>query len=165
MGAANHYHLTTLWLVDAPCAAVWEAIVQVEDWPGWWRGVERVVTLETGCAGSGLGTRQRFTWKGALPYRLSFISCVTRLEPLCLLKGRVEGELEGCGRWRFGGDGGRTWVRFDWRVRTTPVWMNRLAPLARPLFRWNHRVLMHAGGIGLARQLGTRLAFQATWST
>ncbi|MFB8829419.1 hypothetical protein ACE0DR_08610 [Azotobacter sp. CWF10] len=118
-----------------------------------------------GARGSGLGARQRFTWKGALPYRLSFVTCVTRFEPRRLLEGRVEGELEGIGRWRFDADAGRTWVRFDWQVHTTPPWMNLLAPLARPLFRWNHGVLMHSGGIGLARRLGTHLAFQATWSS
>jgi hypothetical protein len=31
--------------------------------------------------------------------------------------------------------------------------MNLLAPLAKPLFRWNHDALMRAGGIGLARRL------------
>lgn len=165
MGAANRYHLTTLWLLEAPLATVWEAIVQAEAWPGWWWGVEQVITLERGRDSGGLGTRQRFTWKGALPYRLSFVSCVTRLEPLRLLQGRVQGELEGVGRWRFGRHAGRTWVRFDWRVRTTSAWMNRLALLARPLFCWNHRVLMHAGGIGLARQLRTRLVFHTTWSS
>lgn len=165
MGAANHYQLTTLWLLEAPLAAVWEAIVQAEAWPGWWRGVERVVTLERAGDPSGLGTRQRFIWRGALPYRLTFVACVTRLEPLRLLEGRVEGELEGVGRWRFGRYAGQTWVRFDWRVRTTVPWMNRSAPLAWPLFSWNHRALMHAGGLGLARWLGARLAFQATWSS
>ncbi|WP_349571944.1 SRPBCC family protein [Azotobacter salinestris] len=165
MGTANCYHLTTLWQLDAPLGAVWDAIVEPEAWPGWWRGVEQVVTLERGREGSALGARQRFTWKGALPYRLSFVTCVTRFEPRRLLEGRVEGELEGIGRWRFGAEAGRTWVRFDWQVHTTPPWMNLLAPLARPLFRWNHGVLMHSGGIGLARRLGTRLAFQATWSS
>ncbi|MFC0709183.1 SRPBCC family protein [Azorhizophilus paspali] len=165
MAAANCFHLTTLWQFDAPLAAVWDAIVEPETWPGWWPGVEQVVTLERGHEEGGLGTRQRFVWKGILPYRLSFVSRVTRLEPLHLLEGRVEGQLEGVGRWRFNEDAGQTRVCFDWRVRTTPAWMNLLAPLAQPLFRWNHRLLMHAGGVGLARRLGTRLAFQTTWSS
>ena len=43
---------------------------------------------------------------------------------------------------------------FEWRVRTTRRWMNVLAPIARPVFRWNHDRLMRAGGRGLARRLG-----------
>ena len=31
------------------------------------------------------------------------------------------------------------------------------APIARPIFRWNHNVVMHQGGEGLAGLLGTRL--------
>jgi hypothetical protein len=32
-----------------------------------------------------------------------------------------------------------------------------LAPLARPIFEWNHDVVMHQGGEGLARLLGGQL--------
>jgi hypothetical protein len=39
--------------------------------------------------------------------------------------------------------------------------MNWLGPLARPAFAWNHDVVMHAGGEGLARRLGARLLVNA----
>lgn len=154
-GRCNSYALTTLWQLDAPLEAVWEAIVHAERWPDWWTGVERVVMLERGDL-IGLGARHRYTWKSRLPYRLTFDTRVTRVEPLCLLEGRVEGELEGIGRWRFARAAQLTQVRFDWRVHTTRWWMNLLAPLARPVFRWNHDALMRAGGIGLARYLEAR---------
>jgi hypothetical protein len=35
--------------------------------------------------------------------------------------------------------------------------MNVLAPVARPLFAWNHDHVMRSGGEGLARLLGARL--------
>ena len=35
--------------------------------------------------------------------------------------------------------------------------MNRLAPVARPLFAWNHDVVMRRGAEGLARLLGAQL--------
>jgi hypothetical protein len=79
---------------------------------------------------------------------------------LRLLEGRVDGELEGVGCCHFGSHQGLTTVRYDWQVRTTRPWMNLLAPLARPLFRWNHDAIMHAGGIGLARHLNVRLGSQ-----
>ncbi|MBC3227501.1 SRPBCC family protein [Serratia fonticola] len=45
--------------------------------------------------------------------------------------------------------------RYTWHVRTTTLWMNCLAPLAAPLFRWNHDAVMRAGAKGLAQRLGT----------
>jgi hypothetical protein len=35
--------------------------------------------------------------------------------------------------------------------------MNLLAPVARPVFRWNHNVVMHQGGEGLAALLRANL--------
>lgn len=35
--------------------------------------------------------------------------------------------------------------------------MNRLGPLPRPAFRWNHDLVMRQGGAGLARRLGASL--------
>ena len=45
-------------------------------------------------------------------------------------------------------------MRYAWHVRTTGWVMNLLAPVARPVFDWNHAQLMRAGGQGLARRLG-----------
>lgn len=149
---SDQYNLTTMWRFDAPLEDVWGAVCQGDTWPRWWKGAERVVTLELGDI-SGLGARRCYTWKSVLPFRLSFVSRVTRMEPFQLIEGCVEGDLEGVGRCRFGREHGLTVVRYEWQVRTTRWWMNLLSPLARPLFRWNHDMLMRAGGIGLARHL------------
>ncbi|MEW5961845.1 MAG: polyketide cyclase, partial [Chloroflexota bacterium] len=92
-----------------------------------------------------------------LPYRLTFDMQTTRIEPLLALEGIASGELEGTGRWRFSTDGPLTIVHYDWQVHTTKRWMNWLAPLAGPIFRWNHDVVMRQGGHGLARLLDARL--------
>ena len=52
---------------------------------------------------------------------------------------------------------GTTRVRYDWTVFTTKRWMNALAPLLEPAFRWNHHQVMAEGGRGLAKYLGVRL--------
>ena len=65
--------------------------------------------------------------------------------------------VAGIGSWRLYEDDGATAVLFEWRVHTTRWWMNALAPVARPVFRWNHDRLMRAGGRGLARRLGVEL--------
>jgi uncharacterized protein YndB with AHSA1/START domain len=150
------YTFVTEWRLEAPIEMVWEAILHSEDWPHWWPGVESVMELEPGDA-QGIGNRRRYTWKSRLPYRLTFEMRTTRVEPPVALEGRALGELEGNGRWQLSTDGPVTVVRYNWQVQTTKRWMNWLAPLARPLFRWNHDVVMQQGGKGLARRLDVRL--------
>ena len=48
-------------------------------------------------------------------------------------------------------------VRYEWRVRTKRGWMNLLAPIARPFFKWNHDYVMQRGGEALADLLDARL--------
>lgn len=158
-----HYHLVTRWQLEAPLESVWDAIYNAEAWPAWWPGVRCVETLDRGNA-DGLGARQRYVWQSALPYRLAFVTRVTRVERLRLLEGRVDGDLEGVGCWHFSQEDGLTTVCFDWRVRTTERWMNLLSPMAEPLFRWNHDAIMRQGGMGLAKHLHTRLRTSATRS-
>ncbi len=79
-----------------------------------------------------------------------------RIERPLVLEGQARGELEGVGRWRFY-EGETTAVTYEWRVRTTRAWMNALAPIAGPIFRWNHDWVMRQGGRGLARRLGAQL--------
>lgn len=154
---SNRYHLCTEWQFDAPLDLVWDAIFHAETWPDWWKGAQSVVTLECGDA-IVLGAQRRYTWKSVLPFHLCFVSHVTRIEPLRLIEGRVDGELTGTGCCLFRQERARTIVSYDWQVRTTRLWMNLLAPLAKPVFRWNHDALMHTGGVGLARYLQARVA-------
>ena len=147
------YNFITLWRFRAPLADVWDLIYRSERWPEWWRGVERVEKIEPGDS-EGVGGVQRYTWKSKLPYRLAFSMRLTRVEPMSLIEGEAIGELTGKGRWQLTQDGDATSVRYDWNVSTTKAWMNLLAPVARPLFKWNHDVVMNWGAEGLAKKLG-----------
>ena len=156
------YRFLTTWCLEAPREPVWEAIWESERWPEWWRGVVAVQVLAQG-EESGLGQVSRYRWRSKLPYNLDFQMTTTRIEKPWLLEGRAEGELAGVGRWRLFeeepgvGDGPVTAVIYEWRVSTTRRWMNLLAPLARPVFEWNHDWVMRNGGEGMARKLGCRL--------
>lgn len=147
------YRFLTRWRLDAARAAVWKALTEPDDWPLWWRGVEKVELLSAGDA-SGVGAVRRFTWKSRLPYRLSFDMRSTVVEEPAVLEGEAFGELSGTGRWELVDDAAGTGVTYHWHVRTTKAWMNALAPLLRPAFAWNHDVVMRWGGEGLARKLG-----------
>ncbi|MDX6614408.1 MAG: hypothetical protein QOD75_3594 [Blastocatellia bacterium] len=150
------YEFLTIWRVPAPLEQVWDLIYNSEQWPEWWKGVERVEKLSDGDAHH-IGAIYRYTWKSKLPYRLVFEMKTTRIEPLAIIEGEAIGELQGQGRWQFSSDGAMTTVRYEWKVKTTKRWMNYLAPIARPLFQWNHNVVMSWGRAGLARQLGVSL--------
>ena len=150
------YRFLTTWVLEAPIEPVWDAIRDVAQWPEWWPGVEETTEIEPGDP-DGVGSLTRYVWKSRLPYRLAFDSRATRIERPHLMEGTAEGELSGLGRWRLFEGAGATAVTYEWDVATTARWMNRVAPLARPLFAWNHDVLMGLGGEGLARRLGVRL--------
>jgi hypothetical protein len=90
-------------------------------------------------------------------YRLEFDMRITAVDRPHRLEGEAVGELAGLGTWRLYEEEGETAVVFEWRVRTTRRWMNAIAPLARPVFRWNHDWVMRQGGRGLARRLGAEL--------
>jgi hypothetical protein len=155
------YEFVTIWRISAPIETVWNEIFHSELWPSWWKGVENVVELEKGDE-QGVGNVRRYTWKSKLPYRLTFNVKTTRVEPYSLLEGDAMGELEGKGIWHLSTEGSETIVRYDWQVDTTQPWMNLLKPIARPLFEWNHDVIMSWGAQGLARRLGVNVVEQKT---
>ena len=150
------YAFLTAWRLAAPRERVFEVIHASEQWPEWWRGVERVVKLEDG-DGEGRGSLGLYTWRSRIPYRVQFEMRITRVDRPERMDGEAVGELTGTGCWRLFEDDGTTVVLFEWRVRTTRAWMNALAPVARPVFRWNHDWIMRQGGRGLARRLGAEL--------
>jgi hypothetical protein len=150
------YRFVTTWRFDAPVDRVFAVLADIGRWPEWWHGVRRAELIEPGDA-DGVGALWRYAWRGGLPYDVRFDSRVTRVEAPHLLEGRAAGELVGTGLCRLFGDAGTTTVVYDWDVRTTRPWMNRLAPLARPLLAWNHDRVMRHGSEGLARRLGANL--------
>ncbi len=81
---------------------------------------------------------------------------VTELDQPHRMAGVATGELEGTGIWTLNQEGPLARAHYEWRVRVTKPWMQLAAPLARPIFAWNHGQVMQAGGAGLARRLGVR---------
>ena len=150
------YRFLTTWVIGAPRERVFEAIHDAERWPSWWKGVESVVELEPG-DDEGVGSLGRYVWKSRLPYRLEFEVRTTAVDRPRTMEGVATGELAGSGRWRLSERDGATEVVYEWDVATTSRSMNALGPLARPLFTWNHDVVMRQGAEGLSRLLGAPL--------
>lgn len=147
------YRLITQWRFDAPLDVVWNAILDVDGWADWWPGVTSVPLVSDT---TGPGSARRYTCRSVLPLRLILVARITRVAPLRLIEGRVEGDLVGIGRCHFSHARGQTTVRFDWQVHTTNHWLNRMGALVTPVLRWNHDRLMRNGGRGLAHYLPLR---------
>jgi hypothetical protein len=149
------YSFVTIWRHRAPIGDVYDAIADSLAWPDWWRAVRKVEDVIPGDPVSHLGNVRRYTFKGALPYTLSFDMRVTTTERPRTLAGHATGELEGDGVWTLSEEpGGVTVARYDWNIRTTRWWMNLLAPIAGPIFKANHDVVMRSGAAGLCARLG-----------
>ncbi|MBK7231251.1 MAG: SRPBCC family protein [Saprospiraceae bacterium] len=154
-----YYHFITEWKFEAPVELVWEEIYHSENWPSWWRGVLSAQTIETGNE-TGIGDRKKFVWQSLLPYKLSFESVLVENIKYRKLAGNAFGELEGTGIWTFEEKNGMTYLRYDWKVKTTKKWMNVIAPIAKPFFKWNHDVIMEWGHKALAQRLMVQQALE-----
>lgn len=135
---------------------IWNAIYETERWPEWWPGVIEVEKVRDGDE-QDRGAVFRHLWRSRIPYAVRFEVETTVVEPPHRLDAIARGKLAGEGKWRLAAHEAGTIVTYEWNVRTTVPWMNLVAPLGRPVFEWNHHVVMRWGGEGLARRLGARL--------
>lgn len=149
----SDYQFISVWNINAPLPEVWQLIHDADTWPEWWPGVLSNVEIKPGDA-DGVGSIRRSVWKSRLPYTLEFDSELVRVERHRLIEVSALGHLEGHGLWQFEKSRERsTRVQYDWTVKTNKVWMNLLAPVAKPFFRWNHDVIMQWGEQGLNRRV------------
>jgi hypothetical protein len=153
---SEKYSFVTGWRIEAPIEKVWDAIYESTEWPTWWKGVKDVKVVEENDA-SGVNGVREYTWKSVLPYTLKFkLRLVERDDP-GYMRGLAFGELEGMGIWRLREQDGVTSVEYNWDVVTTKAWMNYLSFLLKPLFKYNHDVVMRWGAKGLAKKLNAPL--------
>jgi uncharacterized protein YndB with AHSA1/START domain len=150
---ATRFDLVSEWQLDAPVSRVWAEIVAPEQWPDWWRAVKRVEIIKAGDA-NGIGTVRRFTWATALPYSITFDMEVARIEPEHLIEARASGEFDGIGRWTVTPQGNGSHVKYEWLVELIRPWQRAIAPLLRPVFVWNHQVVLGWGEADLKKRLG-----------
>lgn len=150
--AAHAFSLVSHWRIDAPLDRVWDALSHPEHWPQWWPYVRTVTPVRAGDA-DGLGAIRRFVWTSRLPYQLAFDVEVVELDQLRRIRGRASGQLDGEGVWELAPAAEATEVTYTWSVVLGSAWMRWIAPIAAPVFRWNHHGVMRAGAAGLRHHL------------
>jgi len=155
---AGEYIFVDEWDVEAPQQAVFDALADTRTYPIWWTPIYRAVDAD-GPPSIGCASRQKF--KARLPYTLSTVSTIARLEPPRELEVHVVGDLRGTGVWTLTAVGDKVHVRFDWRVHADRALLRVLTPILRPVFRWNHNVAIKRATAGLepyARRSALKLA-------
>ena len=139
---ATRYHFITRIELTATPSRIWEVLARSEEWIGWWRWLKEVEVLNEG-NDKGIGRRVRHEVSSPLGYRLGYIGLITRAAEPVMSRFEAEGDLEGRGQFAIEKtDRDSTLIVFHWLVETPKTWMNLLAPVARPIFVWNHHRLM-----------------------
>lgn len=154
----KHYSFVTKWAIQAPLEEVWKIIYESEKWPEWWHDVKHVKEIVSGDQ-NGIGSIRLYTLKSPMVYSLSFELMLIKRTDYCLLEGTVSGDLEGTGAWRFSMSDKICYAECHWNVTTSVWWMNLLAFLLMPVFRYNHGLVMRRGARNLANKLNATLVY------
>jgi len=157
--------LTSRWRMDTGAAAVWTLLTDVEAWPRWWRYVRRAQVLDRG-PGSPVGDVTQIDWSSALFFGIRLRMVTTVAERPRLLEDHTSGDLRGTGAWILEPttEGGVD-VTYRREVELHRRWMRHSAAVLRPVFEWNHFVVMRAGACGMAQALGCRVWHAREWSS
>jgi hypothetical protein len=121
---------------------VFPVLAELETYPAWWPGMRRVRRLDE--------TTFDTEVRSVLPFSLVFRTLTTRQDPTAgVLQADLRGDLEGFSRWTITAVQGGCQAVFEEDVIANKLLLRVLAPLARPIFRWNHALLMNRGERGL----------------
>ncbi|MGH2375144.1 MAG: SRPBCC family protein [bacterium] len=158
MSRLTEYHFSEQWFVDAPIEEVWPVIRKVANYPSWW--TEFLEATKRNDI-DGPGGIVAVHVKAALPYHMYFDIEAVREEPPRIAEVRVRGDLNGSMHWTLASEGSGTRLHFEETVMTGKKLLNVLAPLFKPLFAWNHEIMMTHGEEGLRRLFAQRQASPA----
>jgi len=152
----KQYFFISRWEIEADSQDVWKLIYESEKWPAWWKSVKCVDEIHKG-DNNGVGSIRRYKIRSPMLYTLSFDLLLTHMQHNKLLRGDVSGELQGIGSWHFKQNAEICVVECRWQVTTKILWMNALSWLLKPVFKYNHVLVMKTGAKSLAKALRARL--------
>lgn len=143
----TRYRFRTDWTIRAPAPAVFAALVDLGSYPAWWPDVRSVTRVDDSTA----EVVCRATLPFALRLRLTRVEEDERAGRLGVaLSGDLEGSLTGLVREQTEG----TRLEIAQQVVVRKALLRALSPVAHPVFRVNHAVMMRRGLYGLRSLLG-----------
>jgi hypothetical protein len=148
--ALNDYRFRDVWSVPANTTRVFDALVDLLNWPRWWPDVRTVRQIDDDTA--------ELTCRAVLPYALTFrLRRAEQDAGAGFLRVDMTGDLDGYCEGVVGrGDRGSR-LAIDQRVAVTKPLLRALAPVARPFFTANHAAMMRRGQRGLRSYLAPRV--------
>jgi hypothetical protein len=147
--ALNEYRFRNVWSIEAAAAALFDAVVDLANYPRWWPDIRTVSRVDDDTA--------EFTCRSSLPYALVFrMHRAEQDERNGRLRVHLTGDLEGHLQGILAPhDARRTRLEISQRVVVNKRLLRWLSPVARPLFRANHAAMMRRGYRGLRAYLAS----------
>jgi hypothetical protein len=143
----NHYRFRSLWSVRATTTRVFDALVDLANYPAWWPDIRAVQQIDDDTA--------EVTCRSVLPYALTFrlhraVQDSARGRMRVDMTGDLEGYVQGVVTER---QPEGALLAISQRVVVTKPLLRALAPVGRPLFRANHALMMRRGQRGFRAYL------------
>jgi hypothetical protein len=140
--ALNDYRFRDVWSLRAADTHVFDALVDLVSWPLWWPDVRTVHQIDDDTA--------ELTCRAVLPYALTFrLHRAEQDEHAGRLRVDMTGDLEGYTEGVVNRHDAGSRLAIDQRVVVNKRLLRTFAPIARPLFRANHALMMWRGQRGL----------------
>jgi Polyketide cyclase / dehydrase and lipid transport len=145
----NEYRFRNVWALEVAAARLFGALTDLANYPRWWPDIRAVCKVDDDTA--------EFTCRALLPYDLVFrLHRDEQDERTGRLRVNMTGDLEGYVQGIVAADHPTTaHLEISQEVVVNKKLLRRLAPIARPLFRANHAVMMWRGHRGLRSYLST----------
>lgn len=147
----NEYRFRSVWSLEVAAARLFHALVDLANYPAWWPDIRSVSRVDEDTA--------EFTCRAVLPYALVFrLHRAEQDEAAGRLRVEVTGDLEGYVQGRVQGgvaehESSRARLEISQEVVVNKRLLRWLAPVARPVFRANHAMMMRRGYRGLRAYL------------
>ena len=146
----NDYRFRDLWSVRATAARAFDALVDLASYPDWWPDIRSVTRIDDDTA--------EVVCRSTLPYALTFrlhraVEDPDRGRMRVDMTGDLEGYVQGIVA-EHGKVGAL--LAISQRVVVTKPLLRALAPVARPLFRANHALMMWRGQRGFRAYLAVQ---------
>ena len=143
----NDYRFRNLWSVRATAARVFDALVDLANYPAWWPDIRAVNQIDDDTA--------EVVCRSVLPYALTFrlhraVQDARRGRMRVDMTGDLEGYVQGVVA-EHQTEGAV--LAISQQVVVTRPLLRALAPVARPLFRANHALMMRRGQRGFRAYL------------
>jgi hypothetical protein len=143
----NEYRFRNVWSLEVAAARLFGALVDLANYPAWWPDIRSVSQVDDDTA--------EFTCRAVLPYALTFrLHRAIQDERAGQLRVDMTGDLEGYVHGIVAEHQPRlARLEISQEVVVNKRLLRRLAPVARPLFRVNHAMMMRRGHRGLRAYL------------